>query len=517
MPPDIIKWYYDNFHIENTFLFLSLLIYYLPLQFVNQYYTMSITISVNNIVPRIPELRFNEPVFWEMKDNEQWAFVGPNGSGKTLFSDILQGKISLKEGNIRFSHNEKTSEIIKSIAFKDIHSFTDSRNTYYQQRWHSTETDDVPTIGEILKKYTTGKETDRFMHHFNIEEMLSKKIISLSSGELRKFLIYKTLMSNPKILILDNPFIGLDAASRIQLNNLLQEMASVQELQTILLLSDPSDIPDSVTHILPFFKKKRPVPVTREEFINNKAYIEQLFPSGKETISLPGSEDSISQHDVTFRMEKVNIKYGNRTILKNIDWEVKNGEKWALLGPNGAGKSTLLSLIYADNPQSYANTFYLFDRKRGSGESIWEIKKHIGYVSPEMHLYYTENVPSVEIVGSGFFDSIGLYRKCNPSQEITAIKWMHIFGIDHLAQRSFITLSSGEQRLVLLARAFVKNPDLLILDEPLHGLDISNKNRASRIIEQYCDQPGKTLVYVTHYPQEMPACVNHTFKLTKNV
>ena len=189
-------------------------------------------------------------------------------------------------------------------------------------------------------------------------------------------------------------------------------------------------------------------------------------------------------------MEHVKIRYGSRTILKDLDWEIKNGEKWALFGPNGAGKSTLLSLVYADNPQSYANTLYLFDRKRGSGESIWDIKKRIGYVSPEMHLYYKENVPTLNIVGSGFFDSIGLFRKCNAEQAVLARR------VDQFLHRTFerpfiLDLISGEQRLALLARAFVKDPDLIILDEPLHGLDVSNKKKAAAIIEQFCDRPEK--------------------------
>ena len=241
-----------------------------------------------------------------------------------------------------------------------------------------------------------------------------------------------------------------------------------------------------------------------------------LFPDHFSGVSLPVSEKTPSTHDVTFRMERVSIKYGARTILKELDWEVRNGEKWALFGPNGAGKSTLLSLIYEDNPQSYANTLYLFDRKRGSGESIWDIKKRIGYVSPEMHLFYMENVPVLNIVGSGFFDSIGLYRKCTAGQEAIALEWMHVFGIETLKGRSFLTLSSGEQRLALLARAFVKDPDLIILDEPLHGLDISNKKKAARIIEQFCSRPGKTLIYVTHYPHELPQCVDKHFELIKH-
>ena len=167
-------------------------------------------------------------------------------------------------------------------------------------------------------------------------------------------------------------------------------------------------------------------------------------------------------------------------------------------------------------PQSFGNYLELFVRRRGSGESIWVIKKMIGYVSPEMHLFYMENVPTLNIVGSGFFDSIGLYRKCTEEQRSIALAWMHVFGIEQLKDRSFLTLSSGEQRLALLARAFVKDPYLIILDEPLHGLDISNKRKAARIIEQFCERPGKTLIYVTQYPHEFPSCVDKRFELIKH-
>ena len=346
--------------------------------------------------------------------------------------------------------------------------------------------------------------------------MLPKKLIFLSSGELRKFLIVRSLLNHPRILILDNPFIGLDAASRDVLVHLLQQMAKLDNVQVILLLSNPDDIPEMITHVLPVYNRTPYPPQTRADFMGRTDLLAHLFPGYSGDISLPASDKEPSTHEVTFRMEHVSIKYGRRTILKELDWEVKNGEKWALFGPNGAGKSTLLSLIYADNPQSYANTLYLFDRKRGSGESIWDIKKRIGYVSPEMHLFYMENVPTLNIVGSGFFDSIGLYRKCTEEQQSIALAWMRVFGIEELKDRSFLTLSSGEQRLALLARAFVKDPDLIILDEPLHGLDISNKRKAARIIEQFCERPGKTLIYVTHYPHELPSCVDKRFELIKH-
>ena len=481
-------------------------------------------VNIRNVVTRLPELRFTAPVNWEINKGEQWALIGPNGAGKTLIADIMQRKFAFKEGEVELLGNGKVSDFIKSIAFKDIYSLADCRNSYYQQRWHSTETDEMPTVEELLKEYTGSEHLTRTLALFGIEELLPKKLIFLSSGELRKFLIVRTLLSRPRVLILDNPFIGLDAPSRDLLVETLRQMTRLEDVQVILLLSNPNDIPDMITHVLPVRNRTCLPPMTREAFLADKRLIASLFPTEGDNaedafsrIELPVDKAKLpSGHDVTLRMEKVKIRYGNRTILKDLDWEIKNGEKWALFGPNGAGKSTLLSLVYADNPQSYANTLYLFDRKRGSGESIWDIKRRIGYVSPEMHLYFQENIPTLRIVGSGFFDSIGLFRKCNAEQEDIALRWMKVFGIEQLKNRLFLTLSSGEQRLALLARAFVKDPDLIILDEPLHGLDVSNKKRAAAIIEKFCERPGKTLIYVTHYPHELPACVDKRFELMKH-
>ena len=476
-------------------------------------------VRLEGIVPRLADLRFAQPVSWTIREGEQWAVVGPNGAGKTLLADILQKKYAFKEGKVVFASEGKTSDLVKSIAFKDIYSLADCRNSYYQQRWHATEAEDIPTVEETLKDYLGSENLTEILAVFGIGDLLPKKLIYLSSGELRKFLIVRTLLSRPQILILDNPFIGLDAPSRTLLVEMLQQLTSLHGVQVVLLLCNPNDIPAMITHIQPVKDRELLSPMTRETFLADRPLLESLFPTvdtAKLQLPLPEEERQPSQHRVTFRMEHVSIRYGKRTILKDLDWEVLNGEKWALSGPNGAGKSTLLSLIYADNPQSYANTLYLFDRRRGTGESIWDIKKRIGYVSPEMHLYYMENVPTLHIVGSGYFDSVGLYRKCNAEQEAGALRWMNVFGIDKLKDRPFLTLSSGEQRLALLARAFVKDPDLIILDEPLHGLDARNKRLAAAVIEQFCARPGKTLVYVTHYPNELPSCVNKSFQLKKH-
>jgi molybdate transport system ATP-binding protein len=215
-------------------------------------------------------------------------------------------------------------------------------------------------------------------------------------------------------------------------------------------------------------------------------------------------------------MNNVSIRYGKRTILKELNWTVHNGERWALSGQNGAGKSTLLSLVCADNPQSYACDIALFGQPRGKGESIWDIKKHIGYVSPEMHRAYQRNIPAIKIVASGLNDSVGLYVKPEEEEYAKCRFWMDIFGLKGLEDITFLNLSSGEQRLVLLARAFVKDPELLILDEPLHGLDNTNRRLVKDVIEAFCQRKNKTMIMVTHYKEELPNCIDHHLFLVKN-
>jgi molybdate transport system ATP-binding protein len=214
-------------------------------------------------------------------------------------------------------------------------------------------------------------------------------------------------------------------------------------------------------------------------------------------------------------MNNVSIRYGSHVILDTLNWTVHKGEKWALSGENGAGKSTLLSLICADNPQSYACDITLFGKERGTGESIWDIKKHIGYVSPEMHRAYNKDLPAIRIVASGLMDSIGLYAKPDEKDYEKCRFWMNIFGLDNMEERTFLKLSSGEQRLVLLARAFVKDPDLLILDEPLHGLDDANRKLVKDIINTFVMRKDKTMIMVTHYKEELPSCIDNSIMLHK--
>ena len=485
------------------------------------------TIVLNNAVARNPLVRLDAPVDMAFGADEQIALVGPNGAGKSLLVDMLTGKYPLREGSVTYDFRPSAStsvyENIRYIAFRDTYGSADA-NYYYQQRWNAHDQDEAPTVRQQLGEVKNEEHRRHLFDLFGIEPLLDKKIILLSSGELRKFQLAKALLTSPRILILDNPFIGLDAATRDLLTDLLTRIAAMGTLQLVLVLSMLDDIPPFITNVVPVADRKVGVKLPRKDWLEHLARLDgetedqqmqTLDDLRRRVEGLPYSHANYTSPEVV-KLNRVSIRYGERTILKELDWTVMRGEKWALSGENGAGKSTLLSLICADNPQSYACDIRLFGRKRGTGESIWEIKSHIGYVSPEMHRAYLKNLPSIDIVASGLHDSIGLYKR--PKEEELAVCewWMDVFGVAALKDKPFLQLSSGEQRLALLARAFVKDPELLILDEPLHGLDTYNRRRVKAVIEAFCHRRDKTLIMVTHYANELPATITNCLCLKRN-
>ncbi len=450
-------------------------------------------IQVENGVPRHPEHRMAEPVTLDIFDGEQVAIVGPNASGKTRLVEILTGRWPLLNGNeVRYhfpgSEHRLVSENIKLITFRD--SYGDSDSAYYlQQRWNQHDIDESTPMVD------------------------GQYIISLSSGELRKYQLRKALTSHPRLLILDNPFIGLDNEARRQLRTTLDELIRNEGMQVILVVSRDRDIPDFITHIIrvePGCHLMPKQPYLPEKAITHSEKRQDTY--GEMPRHIGELTDAAA---CVLKFNHVTIRYGSRTILRDLNWTVHRGEHWWLSGANGSGKSTLLSLVCADNPQAYACDIELFGRRRGTGESIWDIKRHIGYVSPEMHRAYLRDLPAIDIVASGLHDSVGLYVRPRPEQQDTCLTWMQRFGIEHLANRTFLCMSSGEQRLCLLARAFVKSPDLLILDEPFHGLDDERRLLATAIIEDYCSHPDVTLIIVSHYDDELPAGITHRLELTR--
>lgn len=467
------------------------------------------------------------PVNFALGRGEHIAIVGPNGAGKTMLVDMITGRHPVMPGTAVYHFGDGgqlVSENIRYIAFRDTYGGDNDRTYFLQQRWNQMEIDaETPTVGSRLEEAyrLAGADTperrrqQRDLYRlFRLEPLLDKYIILLSSGELRKLKLAASLFSQPRVLIMDNPFIGLDAETRDQLRELLATLVGQQSLQLILVLSKSDEIPPFITHVVEVSRMTVLSKQPRAAYMESRPAVPARVlgdEARRAILALPGHPGAASPETIAFN--HVTVSYGRRTILRDLTWRVMNGERWVLSGQNGAGKSTLLSLVCADNPQGYACDITLFGHRRGSGESIWDVKRHIGYVSPEMHRSYQRDLPALRIVASGLKDTVGLYVRATADELETCRLWLRIFGIGHLADRSFLRMSSGEQRLVLLARAFVKDPQLLILDEPLHGLDNTNRRLVKDIIETFCQCPDKTLVFVSHYREEYPACIDHELTL----
>lgn len=484
-------------------------------------------LSLEHITVRYLDKTLFNTLNWEINKGEHWAITGPSGAGKTALLNTILGKFNIINGSIQYHFYDewRREHTITDPWFNyrnliamvgHHHTFRNLSNTttdfYYQQRFNSMDADNSPTVMEYLEL----SEVPALLQPLRITPLMEKRLIKLSNGETRRVMIARALMQRPQLLMLDNPYIGLDVQARKDLSNMINEL--IAGGATVLLTTAPHEIPEHITHVMTMENGAITGKYTRSEFI-------QLPLPAPAAIELPEMEaDKIAalvQHrpsvsfDTIIRMEDIHIKYGENTILDGINWMVKPNEKWALLGPNGAGKSTLLSLVNGDNPQAYANKLWLFDRKRGSGESIWDIKKKIGFVSPELHQYFTSRDNCLQVICSGFSDIIGSTKPSTPEQQQIARDWMSVLNIDAHGKTPFKQVPESAQRLTLLARALVKNPPLLIFDEPCQGLDAQQKEHFKKVIEQLCEHMPVTLIFVTHYVEELPACVDQFIRLDK--
>lgn len=464
----------------------------------------------------------NQPLIrglnWSVNEGEHWAVVGPTGSGKSLLLAVLANRRSIVGGVF---HRRKEGFELVPIDFS-FNRNVSATATFYQQRFNSYASEESPTVWEVLQEQVKPAGTvdahsvelppplysEEYLREvadlLKVTHLLSRHVTSLSNGETRRTLLTRSFLKRPRVLLLDNPFIGLDVASRKILHENLNHIAASGT--TLILVAPASEIPAAVTHVLQLPEGKG---TPKADFVPVAAHA-----AGTDQLVLPPYEGKAwPPFDYAIRLRNVSIRYGEIQILDKISWEVRRGEKWAVLGPNGSGKSTLLSLITADNPQAYANDFDLFDRKRGTGESIWDIKRNIGFVSPELHLYFPRDQNVWKVVASGLFDTMGLFKVLKDPEKEYVEAFLGAFRLKEFHDKRLAQLSTGQQRLVLLARALIKNPPLLILDEPCQGLDADQIVLFRDTVDALSRDSDRTLLYVSHYPEEIPSCVTRTLRL----
>jgi molybdate transport system ATP-binding protein len=466
---------------------------------------MSLILKLDNLNVKRDNTLVFENFCWQIFQNENWAVIGKSGSGKTTLFCTLEGKYPITEGKVvnyfDGKHEIGTYSLKPHIAFM---YFQDQEinytRYYYQQRYYSTEVEGTLTTKgflEVSDLETLQCDTKALLNILSISKLLDKEFIKLSNGETRKVLIAKALLKEPKMMILDNPYLGLDEPSRKNLNLIIDEIAK-HGIQ-IIMASPEEYLPNCINRYL---------------YIDNfkiTAVLHEKLPV-KSQKEKPDSELHFPKPPLNgiltaFKFTNLLVKYGETIIIDRVDWHVKYGEKWALTGWNGSGKSMLLSLVYADHPQAYANEVIILDKVRGKGESIWEIKEKIGYVSPEMHFYIDQQQICDELVLGGITENPYNPKAITEEHVDLLTNLLHFYNLEHLKNKKFMQLSTSEQTLFLLFRAILKNPFILLLDEPFHNFDREMIIKTKILLNTFCKD--RTLVFVSHHPGELPEIINN--------
>lgn len=460
-------------------------------------------------------IRFSESfslvdITWKIESGEIWAITGTNGSGKSSLAAALAGNGEITGGVIRglpartaVVSLEAQAELIARERFRDDSDITDKVN-------------EGTPVRELLDEVSVdSKLLARLIEVFRFSPLLDRGFRKLSTGESRKVLITRALTSQPNLLILDEPFEGLDADTLPLVSNILDELAN--KIKMVLVFNRFDEIPDFVSHIafLENGRLEHQVSTKESEAIDG---LTKLWHLKREDIEIPRADPgarlpALKLSDPLVRISNASIRYDDNTVFENLDWCIEPGQHWQLTGPNGSGKTCLLNLITGDHPQCYSNDIFVFGYQRGSGESIWDIKQHIGYVSTSLQWEYRVSISLKNVIISGFYDSIGLYEKASDTEKEIAANWLHLLGLDDRADQPFNQLSYGDQRLLLIARAMVKHPHMLILDEPCLGLDDLNRQLVLALIEKICTGNETTVIYVNHHAEDKIAGIHNILSL----
>ena len=472
-------------------------------------------IEIENLTAQRRDKIVFEHINWTLRPDENWAIVGKTGAGKTSFIDLLMGKMTVRAGTMTypFLHSKamqekgyfRLADYVAVVRFNI--SLINYANFYYQQRYYSSENEGVETVRDFLNT-----SDNQILNLLKINDLLDLELNKLSNGQTRKMYLAKALLRKPELLILDNPFLGLDVEARLILQDIINRLIN-EGYHIIVICNYWHEVPKGI-------HKRLLIDNFKVSEIDEYAVASPLNISDTSEgiiVTASGARQEGSFFDETYfpkpptanfeyaiNLKNVTVRYDEKIILNNINWSVKSGEKWALLGGNGSGKSTILSLVFGDNPQAYCNEVYVFDRKRGDGMSIWDIKKRIGFVSPELHLYFSKHIANFTLVTEG------VAERANFAHQL-----FDFYGINMLKTQDFQQTSMGEQRLILLLKALVQNPEFLILDEPFQGMDVAVIEKSKRLINDFCKH--RTLIIVTHYKEEIPKCVEHFFNLNNGV
>ncbi|KAI9492950.1 P-loop containing nucleoside triphosphate hydrolase protein [Zychaea mexicana] len=452
-----------------------------------------------------------------INSDQRLVIVGSVGAGRSTLAEALAGRLQIQPlSAAKWPVVENTtfpSKHIKLVSFKEDSGAFSYSGHYYQERFNFSDPDNDVTLAHYLGKDADPKALAQVTEKLNLAHLMPLSFVKLSNGQTRRARIARALLRRPAMLILDEPLMGLDVQHRAKLLETLGEL----DTPVVVVLRPQDEFPAWATDVVAMknlaiewtgkpaeYLAKRDKAKQQDEQ-EREAYRQKMLAQEKQTHHKEEKKPSVVE------LKDVNVVYSGNKILDTISWTVRQGERWALLGPNGSGKTTLLSFLTGDHPQAYANELYLFGRRRGTGESIWEIKQRVGLVSPEIHLYFNQTMTALEAAGTGFFDVV-VPRSLSDEQITTVKRLFDDFGLQSFVDRRLRDMSSGEQRMVLLIRSLVKMPELIIWDEPFQGLDDKMIKSINKWLEEHM-RPDQSLILVTHHEDEIPRAVVNRFRL----
>ncbi len=449
---------------------------------------------------------------WHWQQGQQWAILGGNGAGKSAIAELITDQLRPQRGSILRESQIDPAQDILHLSFEMQRKLID-----HDIRFDDSESrEDAFDVGTTVKQIVLQKhsEDERFwevVRQCHIEHILDRGIRFVSTGESRKTLLARALLNPPKLLILDNPFEGLDKAAQAELQVLVNQLLQ-SDLKLLLLVKQLDEIPENITHILHLDQGEIKGCGRRDDILKTLSSLDHRIKIG----DLPPPQARgyiVDRSQPLLELKQVNVSYGEQKILTDINWRFNWGQHCCITGPNGAGKSTLLSLICGDNHKAYGQDITLFGKARGSGESIWELKQKFGVVNTQLQLNHIGRTRVAEVIASGLYDSVGLYKECSGKDKKIALDWLKVLGLEAIATQFFNRLSFGQQRLAMLARAMVKSPLILILDEPCIGLDAEHRQLILALIDKIAEHSDCHILYVSHSANEMPQCINQQMLL----
>ncbi len=436
---------------------------------------------------------------WHIDSGHTWGIFSAEGDIGSLLGDLLCGELLPTNGKLDFGRL-KVAQVSLSEQQRLLDIELEKDDTDFLDRIDQGTT--VYTL--IFERCQNQTLTRKLIEELDLTHIQQSGFRVLSTGETRRVMLARALATQPDLVLLDNPFTGLDVSHRASLASYLHTLS--QSVQMLITFSRESDMPEWIDRVALFNAGKLDSTMDKQSW-DEHPIIEQIkSQSEKQSEEMMNlirqHQHSTHFENPIFELQNGHVEYTDKKIFTDLNWRIDKGQHWQVKGPNGCGKSTLLGMIFGDHPQCYSNDIHIFGKKRGTGETIWEIKQHIGMVSSALHLQYRVNCSALEVILSGFYDSIGLYHQPTRKEMDVAREWLEILHMSQYHKTSFRQLEYGQQRLLLIARAIVKQPTLLILDEPYQGLDFLGRRLVKNTLELIARENLSQLLYVSHYQED---------------